>query len=106
MPHMGGIGERKATRKMRRDDFDECARAAHPMHFFHELNHVCHMFHDMTTDDPIKAIRLEWPREYIKVVENIGLSAGVAINTDSAGGLVVATANIEGGFHKIYKVAQ
>ena len=86
---------------MRRYDLESATRLRDAMKFRYERKHVRHMLDHVIANDQFKLIVSERIRKDAEIVDDVGMTARVSVDTDCAGKLILATANVQnslGGF--------
>src|SRR5688572_81120 len=92
---MRRVGCPIGIRIMRRNDLQSTAWLRDAMKFGYERKHVRHMFDHVTTYDLVEFIISKGIRNDAEVVNDVGMTTRVRIDTDRAGKFVLTTPNVE-----------
>src|ERR1039457_2282 len=92
---VGGVAERAEIGVVRRLDAHRAARAHQPVKLLHGAHHVVDVFDDMDGRQPVERAVGERVRKTVQVRQDVGAAGGVAVDTDGAGLLVKAAADVE-----------
>lgn len=92
---MRRVGSPIGIRIVRRQDLQHSAGLRDAMQFVDEAEHVRDMLYDMAADDLVELIIIKRIRKDAEVVNDVGMTTRVRVDADSAGKLVLTTANVE-----------
>ncbi len=95
MPAVGGVAKRAEICVMRRNDDGAATRGEQPVEFFHGAYHVGDVLDDMRYAQLAKRVIAERIREMVEVSQDVGVSAGIAIDTDGARVFIAAAADVQ-----------
>lgn len=86
---------------MGRHDPQETAWFGNPMQFADKPQHIRDMFDDVLADDLVELIVLEGVGEDPQIVNHLGMTKRIGVDTDRPGNLILPAADVKNSFLKI-----
>ncbi len=95
VPAMSRIAERTEVCVVRRRDEDPAAWAQHSMKLFHGPNYVKHVFNYVNGPQRLEGTVAEGIGKVVKIADDVGAAAWIAVNANRPGIFVDAAADVE-----------
>src|SRR5687768_8100767 len=80
---------------MRREDLQRPARLRDAMEFRHKSDYVRNVFDHMPANDLFKLVICEGIRKDAEIVNDVGMTTRVGVDTDGAGKFILATTYVQ-----------